>query len=182
LREGGKEVTGQPGERSRAVVVDIIHLAAKVVDGVVAAKQDAVVAGDAVVMKLVGHVGNALPVLPADGRQLFCAQRLGHQHIVVHRDGVPAITLEQRRKGIGGQHHAGGIQLALRRRQSHPVAPAVQHSDRGLFVNLHTQLNGHPRQFQHQLAGVNHRRAVFSQMPDRKVGELSSARICAASI
>jgi hypothetical protein len=112
LREGGKEVTGQPGERSRAVVVDIIHLAAKVVDGVVAAKQDAVVAGDAVVMKLVGHVGNALPVLPADGRQLP-PQRLGHQHIVVHRDGVPAIALEQRGKALVA-HHAGGIQHARR--------------------------------------------------------------------
>ena len=139
----------------------IAHLAAKVVHRIVAAKQDAVVAGNAVVVKLVGHVGNALTMLPADGGQLFWRQRLGHQHVVVYRDGVPAITLEQRGKGIGSQHHPCCVQLALRRMQRHLAAAALQPGHRRLFINLHPQLTGHPCQLQHQLAGVDHRRAVL---------------------
>ena len=47
-----------------------VDLAAEVVDGVVAAPQDAVVLGQPVVVELVGVVGEALAVAPADGVEL----------------------------------------------------------------------------------------------------------------
>src|SRR5690606_28801241 len=66
LREGREEVRGEPFEGGVALLVRGADEAAVVVDGVVAAEQDAVVAGEPVVVELVTRVAHALPVVPAD--------------------------------------------------------------------------------------------------------------------
>jgi hypothetical protein len=95
LWERREEVTGQSTVRGVAVLVLRPDAAAEVVDSVVPAPQNAIVFGHAVVMELVRHVTDALPVAPADVGQLRFRQRFGHQRIVVDRHGVVAVPLQQ---------------------------------------------------------------------------------------
>ena len=69
LREGGEEVPGQHLEGLRPLVEMRPQAVAEVVDGVVAAPEDAVVARQPVVMELVAGVGGALAVLPTHRRR-----------------------------------------------------------------------------------------------------------------
>jgi hypothetical protein len=82
---------------SPALLVLLAHLAAEVVDRVVAAEQDPVVGAQTVVVELVRAVGEALAVLPADRVVLLRRQRLGHQRVVVDGHGHQPVALEQRR-------------------------------------------------------------------------------------
>ena len=70
LGEGDEEVRGEAAVGGRPVLVRGIDLASEVVDGVIAAPHDAVVLGQAVVVKLVGAVADSLPVPPSDAVQL----------------------------------------------------------------------------------------------------------------
>src|SRR6185437_1232692 len=72
-RAGPAVAEGEPlqlPERRRPVLVPLPDAAAVVVHGVVAAEQDAVVAGEPVVVELVGRVAEALTAGPADRREL----------------------------------------------------------------------------------------------------------------
>ena len=70
LREGREEVARELLPRLGPVLVRGSHAAAVVVDRVVAAEQDPVVAAEPVVVELVRQVADALPVAPADRREL----------------------------------------------------------------------------------------------------------------
>ena len=78
--------------RRGAVLIRRADAAAEVVDRVVPAEQDAVVARQPVVVELVGHVSDPLPARPADGGELRIRQRLGHEHIVVHGNRVQSVN------------------------------------------------------------------------------------------
>src|ERR1700680_541772 len=70
LREGRKEVAGELVERCCALLEVRRDAVAKVIHGVVTAPEDARVCGEAVVVKLVAAIGDALTMLPTDGVEL----------------------------------------------------------------------------------------------------------------
>jgi hypothetical protein len=57
-------------------------------------------------MELVAGVGRALAILPADGGALPGRERLGDEHVVVHRDDIAANRTHERRKRGGGEDDA----------------------------------------------------------------------------
>ena len=117
LRERGEEVPAELGPRLRPALQLGRHPAPPVVDGVVAAPQDPVVLGEPVVVELVGDVGQALAVAPADRRQLRRRERLGHHAVVVDRHDVVAQPAQQRLERVGAQGDPAARTLGERRRR-----------------------------------------------------------------
>ena len=145
LGEGLEEVRGQQAERRRALVEVGAHAVAEAVDGVVAAEQDAVVAREAVVVELVGEVGQALAPRPAQRRAPLRAERLADEHVVVDGDHVPADGADERGERAGRQHGApgpNGRAAAVWRERRRPPAPAL---DRRALVNVDAGARAAPR-------------------------------------
>ena len=127
---------GQQRERRGALVALRADAAAEVVDRVVAAPEDPVVVGLAVVVELVGEVGEALAPAPADRVALRRRQRLGDEHVVVDRHDVAADRAHERREGARGQQRAAGEHAAAGRVRAHAGAVARQRRGRRALVDL----------------------------------------------
>ena len=144
-----------------AVLVLRTHLAAEVVDGVVAAEQDAVVPGEPVVVELVGAVGQTLTIRPSDGCQLRGRERLGHQHVVVHRNGHQPVALEERGEDVGAEGDGVRDHTAVRSDQGDRTGPvALDRADDAVLVDLDAEVGGHTCQLDAELGGVHHGAAV----------------------
>ncbi len=139
-----KKCDRQLGPRLRPALQVGRHLRTPVVDGVVAAPQDPVVGREPVVVELVGDVGQALAVGPADAGQLGRGERLGDQAVVVHGDHVLAQPLEQRPVGVRAEHDLGAADVAERGGDEHAGAVLVDRGRLGMLVDPHAELLRRP--------------------------------------
>ena len=160
LREGGEEVLGQLRPRLRALLELLRHLAAEVVDGVVATPQDPVVLREPVVVELVGHVGEALSAHPTDRRPLVRRQGLRRERVVVDRRDVVLHAPQQRREGVGAQRDLARADTAEGRRGHDPDAVVLDARDLRVLVDPHAQRLGRGLEPPHQAGGVDERRPV----------------------
>ena len=136
LREGREEVARELGEGLGAVVIFATDAATIVIDRVVPAKKNSVVVGEPVVVELVGHIGNSLAALPPDALQLRRGQRLGHEHVVVDRNGVKLVALEQRGERVGGQRDAISLNLTVGKGEPDAVTLCGDGFDGGVLKDL----------------------------------------------
>src|SRR4249919_1285942 len=90
LREGGEEMSGEPVVRRRPPLELRPDRASEVIDRVVAAPEDPVVRGEAVVVELVARVADALTPPPSHGRELRGTEWFCHEDVVIDRDHLPA--------------------------------------------------------------------------------------------
>ena len=108
----------------------------EVVVGVVAAEEHAVVQGPPVVVELVAGVGQPLPPAPADLRQLGRRQRLGHEHVVVDRQGEEGRPAQQPAEGAGAEHDLVGADAPPPGAHLHPGPGTLQAEHLGALVDL----------------------------------------------
>ena len=123
-----KKCSASTAKVSGLALEPLVGAAAEVVDGVVAAPEDAPVVGEPVVVEQVAGVGEPVPLGPADGRALLGRERLGDQGVVPHRHDVGRQPAQQRRRNaFGAQRDLARHHLAVRRRETHagvrPVEP-----------------------------------------------------------
>ena len=161
--------------RLGAVLVRRAHAAAVVVDRVVAAEQDPVVAAQPEVVELVREVADALPVAPADVVELVVRERLGHEHVVVDRHGHQPVAAQQRREDVRRQRDAPrGHPPAVADRATTP-APIVSRRRTGeRLEDLDARLLGRARESRRELAGVDERGRV--RLPHARRGRSGRRR------
>ena len=165
-----EEVASQALECDGALIVRRPDLAAEVIDGVVAAPQDPVVRGEAVVVELVAQISQALPVAPADRPSLLRRERLGDQHVVIDRNGVPAHTPDQGREGVGAERHVPrGHGRSLLGVQPQILPGPIDPRDRGVLGDPDAERLGGAGQAPGELGGVE-QGGVIAVPDTRKVG------------
>ena len=114
-------------------------------------------------MKLVGAVANSLSAPPADAVQLGVGERLGGQHVVVHRHGVQPVAPQQARKDVRRQYRPargddGAAGIDAQRRSA-----GIQRSGLGVFVDAHARLGAGAGEFERQLGGIHYRAGVGAE-------------------
>ena len=140
-----------------------------VVHRVVAAEQDAAVGAEPVVVELVGQVAHALAVAPAELGQPVVAERLGHEHVVVHRHRHEPVPLQQRREHVRREHGAVGAHHATVGDDLDARPGVVDAAHRGALVHDHARLDDDAGELEGQLRGMQDRvRAAVP--PAREVG------------
>ena len=176
LGEGLEELLGEQLLGLVALLELGADAVASVVDGVVAAPQDAIVGGAAVVAELVRRIGQTLATGPADGVELVGSERLGHQHVVPHRHDPRPDRRNQASERVGGQQHPMGPHRRMHAPHDHlaPIEHAragpplpIEPGHRRVVVEPHAQPQGDRSQAPHQPGGVDERDAVVG--PDRAV-------------
>ena len=114
--------------------------------------------GEPVVVELVAGVADPLSARPADRRQLVGGERLGHEHVVVHRDDVVPQPLQQRRVRVGAEEHLPAPDPARRRVEPHPVPLVVHPGDRGALVDDDAEPLSDVREAPHEPRRIDDRR------------------------
>ena len=111
-------------------------------------------------MELVRGVGQALPLAPAQRRQLRRRERLGDEGIVVDRCHVGPQPAQQRRKRVGGEHHPAGPYGARGGGEFQRGAVRPDGGDVGLLGDADACVQAGTTQPPRQFGGVEHRRGV----------------------
>ena len=135
LGKGLEEVLGQLRMGLVALVVGVADPVVEVVGGVVAAPQNPIIGRQPVVVEHVRHIPQTLTLNPAHGGHLLSRERLGHQHMVVDRDGVAAGTTDRPRIGIGGHHRVVGPDPSTWSADVDAIVLALDRLGRGVLID-----------------------------------------------
>ncbi len=146
LREEREEVPGEAAVHPVVLLEPGLDAAAPVVRRLVAAPQDPVVGAQPEVVEPVRGVGEALAASPSDRVAPGLGQRLGHQHVVVDRNGHQPQPTQQRRERVRGQHGVPGVHGTRVGAHAHPRAVAGEVADRAVLVHAHAEVTAGPAQ------------------------------------
>ncbi|MNP17438.1 hypothetical protein D3C76_1098690 [compost metagenome] len=98
-------------------------------------------------MELIAGIGDAVTAGPADGGQLFIAQWLRDQRVVVDRDHARGQMAEQRWSDVGGEGDLPGDDFAVGRAQAQAVVARIQLQHRAVFEQLNALFKAYAAQF-----------------------------------
>ncbi len=170
LRERLEEVVRQQVEDLGALLELGAHAVRPVVDGLVAAPQDAVVGGQPVVVEAVARVGHALAPVPADRRPPDRIERLAHEDVVVDRDHVAADRAHQWLEGVRGEHDPGCAHPPGWRLEDDAVPVAPHRGGPRALMDAHAVLERRGAEAPGQSPRVHERTAALARVQACQVG------------